>query len=195
MARALNLRDSYNRILKFITKSLRQVDGNLTVNGDLAVSGALTGANGGPNLKRAVLELNTPSVTSHALTGDDTGVIVMVNNAYSSGLTINLPEDTDANIGFYCTIFVAVNQTGTLKIATANDGDIMYGSIRCIKTALQTARAFQAGASSDNIVLSGDGMGRLEGSFYNITYIGENKILVEGHAVVAGTPLTAFSTS
>ena len=53
MARALNLRDSYNRILKFITKSLRQDDGNLTVNGDLAVSGALTGANGGPNLKRA----------------------------------------------------------------------------------------------------------------------------------------------
>ena len=40
MARILNLRDSYNRILKFITKSLRNVDGPLTVNGPLKSTGA-----------------------------------------------------------------------------------------------------------------------------------------------------------
>ena len=44
---AKQLRDSYNRILKFITKSLRNVDGPLTVNGTLTTTGVITGDGSG----------------------------------------------------------------------------------------------------------------------------------------------------
>jgi len=188
MARAPNLRDSYSRILKFITNNLRAIYGNLKVNGDLDVSGSL-------GFKRTVLRLVTPATTTHTLTGDDSGVVVMINNAYSSGLTITLPEMTTANLGFFCTIFVANDQTGTLKIATNEDGNRMFGAVRCISTTLATARTFQPGASNDNLVFDGDTKGRLAGSVYHITFIVKNKILVEGHAVVSGTPATAFSDS
>ena len=148
---------------------------------------------GGFGIKSPILELS--SGTAYTLTGDQSGVIIMLNDAFSSGLTLTLPETNAANVGFHCTVIVAVNQTGTFKIATNADGDIFYGAIRLIRTSTGASRAFQPGASDDNIVFDANTKGRLEGSVYRLTIVGTNKILVDGQGVFAGTAATAFATS
>ena len=175
-----NLRDLYNRILLFTTKNLRFIQGDLSVSGKVSS-------------KRPVMELS--SGTTKTLSGGDSGSIIMINNAFSSGFTLTLPEDTAANIGFHCTVLIAVTQTGTFKIATANDGDRMFGAIHAQNTSAANAHVFNPGGASDNLVFDADTKGRLAGSVYRITYVAANKILVEGHAVGSGTLATPFSNS
>ena len=194
MAKGLNLRDSYNRILKFITKGLRQVDGPLRVYGTFEVSETAV-ITKSLNYKRPVLELATPATTTHVLTGDDSGVVILINDAYASNLTITLPADTSANIGFHCSIFIGVTQTGTTKIATAADGDQLYGSISSLRNSLNRAQIFPAANADDNVTLSADTNGRVAGSFFHFTILGTNKILVDGVIVASGNPTDPFTTS
>jgi hypothetical protein len=148
---------------------------------------------GGFGFKRPVIVLS--SGTTYVLTGDQSGVIIVLNDAFSSNMGITLPADTAANVGFFCTIVVAVTQTGTLKIASAADGDIMFGCVTLSNTSFQKSRVFQGGGSNDNLTFDADGKGRLAGSVYHVTIAASNVLFVEGHGVQTGTPATPFTTS
>ena len=58
--------------------------------------------NNGLGFKRPVKVLSTG--TTYTLKGNQSGILLVLKNAFSSGLTITLPADTAANIGFTCTI-------------------------------------------------------------------------------------------
>ena len=153
---------------------------------------------GGLGFRRPVVVLD--SGTSYTLTGDQSGVLVVLNDAFSSGIQINMPADTAANIGFTCTIVIAVDQTGTFKIATAANGDIIYGAIRTqtLTSSNHGAKdeAFQGGGSFDNLIFNADVEGRMAGSVYHVTIAASNVLFVEGHGIRTGqTPTTPWSTS
>ena len=148
---------------------------------------------GGFGFKRPVVVLSSGS--TYVLTGDQSGVLIVLNNAFSGGMTITLPADTAANVGFFCSIVIAVTQTGTLKIASAADGDIMYGAVTLNNTSHQKSRVFAGGGSNDNLTFDADTDGRLAGSVYHITIGASNVLFVEGHGVQTGNPTTPFTTS
>ena len=154
--------------------------------------------NNGLGFKRPVKVLSTG--TTYTLKGNQSGILLVLKNAFSSGLTITLPADTAANIGFTCTIVIAVDQTGALKLATAADGDIIYGAIRTSTTTASNHGAkdqvFQGGGSNDNLLFNADVEGRMAGSVYHITIAAENTFFVEGHSVRSGqTPTNPWATS
>jgi hypothetical protein len=133
-------------------------------------------------------------VTSFDLEAKHSGMVLHLNDAFSSGITINLPADNTLDAGMFFTIFIGTSVTGTFKIATDADGDTMFGAIHAI-SANGSADVFQAGASDDNIVADADTKGRLEGSVYHCTLTGNQKWLIEANVTATGTPASAWSTS
>jgi hypothetical protein len=155
----------------------------------------MTGSSGtvGFGHRRPVINLN--SSNAHTIEATHSGMIYHLRNAFASGITMTLPADTGANSGFFCTIFIGTNITGTFKIATAADGDTMHGAVHAVSTAAGKGDVFRPGASDDNLTADADTKGRLEGSVYHCTLAGSGKWLIEGHAVCSGTPVDPFTTS
>ena len=147
--------------------------------------------NNGLGSKRPVKVLS--SGTTYVLKGRESGILLVLNNAFSSGFTITLPADTAANIGFTCTIFVATNISGTLSINAADDADVMFGGMKLLRTSTGASRAFQPGAAVDGLTIDANTKGRLEGSVFDITIAAANVITVEGRGVFSGTAATAFA--
>jgi hypothetical protein len=71
----------------------------------------------------------------------------------------------------------------------------MYGAVHAGRISRGGQHTFQPSASNDNIVFDSDAKGRLAGTVIRITFIDENKILVEAHTVGDGTLATPFTTS
>ena len=136
------------------------------------------------------------SGTTYTVPARASGVIVALTNAFSSGMTITLPPASSGNIGFYCTIFVAVIQTGTLKIQSAADGDSMYGGIRAISSAAK-ADFFPSAAdgSNDAIVIDAGNKGAGVGTYFIFTLVGVDKWMVQAHTNCTGTPADPWATS
>jgi hypothetical protein len=147
--------------------------------------------NNGLGYKRPVKVLSTG--TTYTLKGNQSGILLVLNNAFSSNLTITLPADTAANIGFTCTIFVAVDITGTLSINAADAADVVYGAVKLIRTSTGASRVFQAGGSDDGLTIDADTKGRLEGSVFDVTIAAANIIAVDARGVFAGTSATSFA--
>lgn len=133
-------------------------------------------------------------VTSFDLEPEHSGMLLHLNETFSTGITINLPADNTLDAGMFFTIFIGTSITGTFKIATDADGDTMFGAIRAISEN-GSADVFQAGSSDDNIIADADTKGRLEGSVYHCTLTGNQKWLIEASVSVTGTPASAWSTS
>ena len=146
----------------------------------------------GFGFKRPVFILT--GVTSFDLEPKHSGMLIHLNDTFSSNITINLPADNTLDSGIFFTIFIGTSITGTFKIATEADGDTMFGAIRAISTN-GSADVFQAGSSDDNIIADADTKGRLEGSVYHCTLAGNQKWLVEASVSATGTPVSAWSTS
>jgi hypothetical protein len=147
--------------------------------------------NNGLGFKRPVKVLSAG--TTYALKGSESGILLVLNSAFGSNLTITLPPDTAANIGFTCTIFVAVNITGTLSINAAADTDVMVGAIKFLRTSAGGSRAFQAGSADDGLTIDANTKGRLEGSIFDITIAAANIIAIDARGVIAGSGATAFA--
>ena len=133
-------------------------------------------------------------VTSFDLEPKHSGMLLHLNDTFSSNITINLPADNTTDAGMFFTIFIGTSITGTFKIATDADGDTMFGAIRAI-SANGSADVFQAGSSDDNIIADADTKGRLEGSVYHCTLTGNQKWLIEASVTATGTPVSSWSTS
>ena len=128
------------------------------------------------------------SGTTLTLQPEHSGIIVHLNDAFSSGMTITLPDDSGANGGFWCTIFIGVTQTGALTIQSAADDDLMLGAIHAISSAAK-ADAFAAdGSSHDKITMDANNKGRMAGTVIHCYLMGADKWLVEGHTICTGTP-------
>jgi hypothetical protein len=121
---------------------------------------------------------------------------VALTNAFSSGMTITLPPAEANNIGFSCTIFVAVTQTGTLKIQSDADGDSMYGGIRAISSAAKSDLfPSAADGSNDAIVMDANNKGRMVGTYLTFTLVGATAWMVQAHTSCTGTPADPWATS
>jgi hypothetical protein len=133
-------------------------------------------------------------VTSFDLESKHSGMLLHLNDTFSSNITINLPADSSLDAGIFFTIFIGTSITGAFKIATDADGDTMFGAIRAISTN-GSADVFQAGSSDDNVIADSDTKGRLEGSVYHCTLTGNQKWLIEASVTTTGTPVSPWSTS
>ena len=133
------------------------------------------------------------SGTTFELQPEHSGMIVHLNNAFSSGMTITLPNDTGGNGGFFCTIFVGTTQTGTLTIQTNADDDLMLGAVHSISSA-GSADAFRAdGSTHDKLVIDANNKGRMAGTVVHCYLMGADKWLVEGHMSCTGTPASPWA--
>tara|TARA_Y100000593_G_scaffold16118_1_gene31918 strand:- start:12471 stop:13316 length:846 start_codon:yes stop_codon:yes gene_type:complete len=128
------------------------------------------------------------SGTTLTLQPEHSGLIVHVADAFSSGMTITLPDDAGANGGFFCTIFIGTTQTGTLTIQTAADNDLFLGCMHSISAAAKSDAFPADGSSHDKIVLDANNKGRMAGSVIHCYLMGTDKWLVEGHLITTGTP-------
>ena len=136
------------------------------------------------------------SGTTYSVPARRSGIIVALTNAFSSGMTITLPAANISNLGFSCTIFVAVLQTGTLKIQSKADGDSMYGGIRAISSAAKTDFfPSAADGSNDAIVIDANNKGRGVGTMLTFTLVGATAWMVEAHTNCTGTPADPWATS
>ena len=128
------------------------------------------------------------SGTALTLQPEHSGMVLHIADAFTSGMTITLPNDTGGNGGFFCTIFIGTTQTGTLTIQTAADNDLFLGCMHSISAAAK-ADAFPAdGSTHDKIVLDANNKGRMAGSVIHCYLMGADKWLVEGHLICTGTP-------
>jgi hypothetical protein len=128
------------------------------------------------------------SGTALTLQPEHSGMVLHIADAFTSGMTITLPNDTGGNGGFFCTIFIGTTQTGTLTIQTAADNDLFLGCMHSISAAAK-ADAFPAdGSTHDKIVLDANNKGRMAGSVIHCYLMGADKWLIEGHLICTGTP-------
>ena len=125
------------------------------------------------------------------MTADQSGVILALNRP--AGITVTLPADT--NTGFHCKMVVMGAFTGTWKVATESDGDLLLGGISIVSLAAKADAFFANGSSNDTMTMDHDTKGRLKGGFVEFTSVAADKWLVSGALQGAGNPATPFTDS
>jgi hypothetical protein len=141
--------------------------------------------------------VNVTSGTTLTIMPEHSGMMFLLRNAFSSDLTITLPDDNGLYTGIFYTIFIGVDITGDLAIQTAASGDLFLGAIRATSTTANKTDIFPVvvGDAKDKLLFDADTKGRLAGSVYHFTLVGSDKWLVEGHALTTGaSPANPWST-
>jgi len=112
----------------------------------------------------------------------------------AGGITVTLPADT-LPVGWNIKMVVLTTFTGTWKIATAANGDLIFGSYMVVAdTAADEADVFAAnGSSNDNIIFNSDAKGRFAGSWLEFFLMGENEWVVRGETYGSGAPASGWS--
>ena len=110
--------------------------------------------------------------------------------------TYSLTQEENGHI-LSIKMVVLTTFTGTWKIASAADGDLMFGAYQVVSiAAAQEADVFAAdGTGNDNIVIDADNKGRQAGSWFEFFLMGENEWVVRGETYCTATPTTGWSDS
>ena len=143
---------------------------------------------------RDVHKVTEVTTATYSLTQEENGHILALNRA--GGITVNLPADT-LPVGWSIKMVVLTTFTGTWKIASAADGDLMFGAYQVVSiAAAQEADVFAAdGTGNDNIVIDADNKGRQAGSWLEFFLMGENEWVVRGETYCTATPTTGWADS
>jgi|TARA_R110000824_G_scaffold235915_1_gene424703 hypothetical protein len=143
---------------------------------------------------RDIHKVTEVTAATYAIGEAENGHTLALNRA--GGITLTLPPDT-LPVGWNIKMVVLTTFTGTWKIATAADGDLMFGAYQVVSVAAaQEADVFAADAdSNDNIVIDADNKGRLAGSWFEFFLMGENEWVVRGETYCTATPTTGWSDS
>ena len=143
---------------------------------------------GGFGYRRPVIEVTD---ATYVLTADQSGVILALNRP--AGITVTLPADT--NTGFHCKMVVLDTFTGTWKVATESDGDLLLGGISIVSAAAKADSFGSNGSSHDTMTMSSDQKGRFKGGSVEFTSVAADKWLVSGVLNGGGTPVNPFTNS
>jgi hypothetical protein len=143
---------------------------------------------GGFGYRRPVVEVTG---ATYVLTADQSGVVLALNRP--AGITITLPADT--NTGFHCKMVVLNSFSGTWKVATESDGDLLLGGISIVSNSAKADSFGTNGSSHDTMTMSSAAKGRGKGSFVEFTSVAADKWLVSGVLHSTGIPVTPFADS
>ena len=122
----------------------------------------------------------------------ENGHILALNRP--AGITVTLPADT-LPVGWNIKMVVLSTFTGTWKVATAETGDLIFGSYMVVAdTEADEADVFAAnGSSNDNIIFDSDAKGRFVGSWLEFFLMGEDEWVVRGETYGTGAPASGWS--
>ena len=143
---------------------------------------------GGFGYRRPVIEVTD---ATYVLTADQSGVILALNRP--AGITVTLPADT--NTGFHCKMVALDTFSGTWKIATESDGDLLLGGITIISAAAKADQFGANGSSHDTMTMDSAAKGRAKGGSVEFTSVAANKWLVSGVLQGNSTPVSPFTNS
>ena len=143
---------------------------------------------GGFGYRRPVIEVTG---ATYVLTADQSGVILALNRP--AGITVTLPADT--NTGFHCKMVVLDTFTGTWKVATESDGDLLLGGISIVSAAAKADSFGSNGSSHDTMTMNSDPKGRFKGGSVEFTSVAADKWLVSGVLNGGGVPANPFTNS